>query len=244
MDLVNVAKIAWRRWYAVLVGVVLTAAGAGLVLTLPPTYEATSVLVLLAPNTPAPGAIPTGEDAPDDPTVNPYQAFDGSITVTAELMSTEMTQPRVVADLVARGASPDYQVTTDPDTGGPTVTITTRAGSAAEALKSTRLVTSEFHRQLEARQLTAGAPTGSLITASEVVDAVQADQLVSGRIRALVAVLAVGTVASIVLALAVDAIANARRRRRDRSDPPGSPATPGGDPDPVPVGVAEFGTRV
>lgn len=212
MDLVKIMQVAWRRWYVVAVGIVVTAIGGLAVLSMPPTYEATSVLVLLPPNTPPAVATPTaGEPAP----INPYQAFDGSITITAELMSTQLTQPSVVDALVQAGATPDYTVATDPETGGPTVTITAKTRSASQAIATTRLVSEEFRRRLTERQRAAGAPADSLITASAVVTPAHADKLVSGRNRALVAVAAVGAVISIVAALVVDHIAAARRAKRD-----------------------------
>jgi capsular polysaccharide biosynthesis protein len=246
MDLVSTARIVRRRWYAAVVGVVCTLIGTAVVLTMAPTYEATSVLVLLAPNTPSaatttPGAAP----AP----VNPYQAFDSSITITADLMSTQVMQPRVVDELVRRGASPDYTVATDPDTGGPTVTITAEAATGQQAVATTRLVSAEFRRQLTERQAQAGAPRSSLITASPVVTPTSADRLVSGRIRALVAVLGVGMVLSIGLALVAEAVALGLERRRTRRAPPAPsahdatiPSTVESlEPEPVGARVSEAG---
>lgn len=222
MDLVKTARIIRRRWYAVLIGVLCTLGGVAFVVTMPPIYEATSVLVLLAPNTPA--TVTTGPGAAAGP-VNPYQAFDSSITITATLMGTQVMQPTVVDALVRQGASPDFTVATDPNTGGPTVTITAKASTPSQALITTRLVTDEFRRQLNQRQAEAGAPESSMITASPVVTPSTANRLVSGRIRALVAVLAVGMVVSICLALAAESMALARDRRRDRRLPSGGSST-------------------
>jgi hypothetical protein len=236
MDLVKTARIVRRRWYAALLGLVCTLAGVGFVVTMAPTYEATSVLVLLAPNTPPAVATPPGATAAP---VNPYQAFDSSITVTADLMSTQVMQPKVVDSLVRRGASPDYTVATDPDTGGPTVTITAKAPTGRQALLTTGLVSSEFRRQLAARQADAGAPASSLITASPVVTPTAADRLVSGRIRALVAVIGVGAVLSICLALGAETLAlGSERRRADQESPGASDDTPAG-PTPEEPLVAE-----
>lgn len=213
MDLVSASRIIRRRWYAAAIGLLCTLAASAIVLSMAPTYEATSVLVLLAPNTPAAAsATPGAAPAP----VNPYQAFDSSITFTANLMGTQVMQPKVVDTLVLRGASPDYTVATDPSTGGPTVRITAKASTGHQALATTRLVSAEFRRQLTERQADAGAPASSLITASAVVTPTTADRLVSGRIRALVAVIGVGVVLSICLALGAEALALGRERRRER----------------------------
>lgn len=216
MDLVSVARVARRRWQVVVVGLVLTCVGVAALLVMPPTYEATSVLVLLAPSTPPPATSPTGSVPA---AVNPYQAFDSSIAVTAGLMATQLTQPGVVDRLVRRGASPDYTVTTDPDTGGPTVTITAKDRKPGTALATTRLVSTEFRRQLAASQIAAGAPKGSLISASVVVTPSRADPLVSGRNRALVAVLAIGLAISICAALAVDTLLMHRARKQAERNP-------------------------
>lgn len=221
MDLVKTARIVRRRWYMVMIGALFTLIGAAVVLMLPPTYEASSILVLLAPTSPTATASPTdGTPAP----VNPYQAFDSSITITANLMSTQVTQPQIVDAMVAKGASPDYTVGTDPTTGGPTVTITAQAPTPSQALLTTHLVADEFRRQLTARQKGAGAPSRSLITASPVVTPTNADRLVAGRIRALVAIFGVGAVASVCLALAAEAIADQRRRKQAALDRP-TPST-------------------
>lgn len=203
MDLVSVARVARRRWQVVVAGVAATCIAVIVLLVMPPTYEATSVLVLLAPSTPPPATSPTGSVPA---AINPYQAFDSSIAVTAGLMATQLTQPGVVDRLARRGATPDYTVTTDPDSGGPTVTITAKDRNADTALRTTRLVSTEFRRQLAASQVAAGAPKGSLISASVVTAPTHADRLVSGRNRALVAVLAIGLVISICAALAVDTL--------------------------------------
>ncbi len=216
MDLVNAARIVRRRWYAVLAGVVLTLVGAGVVWSLPPTYEATSVLVLLAPNTPPP--VEPGSGLEPEP-VNPYQAFDSSIVVTADLMSTRVTQPEVVDALVRRGASPDYTVGRNLDSASPIVTITARAKTPDQATGTARLVTTEFRTQLLEQQTAAGAPERALITTSSVVTPTRADELVSGRVRALVAVIGVGTVLSICLGLLAEAIATSRQRRHDHREP-------------------------
>jgi hypothetical protein len=140
---------------------------------------------------------------------------------------------------VRRGASPDYTVATDPDTGGPTVTITAKAPTGRQALLTTGLVSSEFRRQLAARQADAGAPASSLITASPVVTPTAADRLVSGRIRALVAVIGVGAVLSICLALGAETLAlGSERRRADQEAPGVSDDTPAG-PTPEEPLVAE-----
>lgn len=228
MDVVSTARVVRRRWYAALIGLVCTLAGCAVVLSMAPTYEASSVLVLLAPNTP-PAAAPTPGAATPGP-VNPYQAFDSSITVTADLMSTQVMQPKVVDALVRRGASPDYTVATDPDTGGPTVTITAKASTPDQALVTARLVSDEFRRQLTVRQSDAGAPANSLITASAVVTPTTADRLVSSRIRALVAVIAVGMALSICLALGAEAVALGLERRRERAASLGPPDDGAGSP--------------
>lgn len=246
MDLVSTARIVRRRWYAMVVGLVCTLVAAAFVATMAPTYEATSVLVLLAPNTPSAAATTPG--ATPEP-VNPYQAFDSSITITADLMSTQVMQPKVVDALVRRGASSDYTVATDPDTGGPTVTITAKAPTGHQALVTTRLVSAEFRRQLTERQAEAGAPASSLITASAVVTPTSADRLVSGRVRALVAVLGVGLVVSICLALVAEAVALALERRRARQatlaapvdDAAASNGEPG-VPERVPARASEAGS--
>lgn len=241
MDLVSTARIVRRRWHVVLIGLGLTLAGVATVLAMPPTYQSTSVLVLLAPNTP-PAVTPASGIVPRP--VNPYQAFDGSITITAQLMSTQLTQPGVVDTLVGKGASPDYTVEPDLETGGPTVTITAKASSPEQARLTTRLVSAEFRRQLTARQTAAGAPAESLISASTVVAPTPADQLISGRIRALVAVLAVGAVLSLGMALAADAIAEARHHAQTRrGDPSRHGAAPFRDPDTerIRVGASDGG---
>jgi hypothetical protein len=234
MDIVRAAQLVRRRWPAAAAGLLATVIGVAVLTQMPPKYQAKAVVVLLAPSTTTAGSGPE----PELVRVNPYRVFDDSLRITAEVLSTQLTQPEVVAPLVARGASPQFSVEVDPS-GGPTVTITADSPDAAKAIKTVALVRAELAAKLASRQTSAGAPPGGLISVADVVTPTSASKLVSGRVRALVATIGLGIVGSLGLALLADVILVERDKRRARHEELTAREGGGGDAGPRRALVAD-----
>src|SRR5512144_1515342 len=99
MDFLTFLQTLARRWVVVLGGLLVTGLGVAAVLRfVPPTYEASTSLLLTVPVSAAPKGAP-----PADPgQVNPYLGFGGALNVNAELLA-DVLDSRGCADDGARG---------------------------------------------------------------------------------------------------------------------------------------------
>ena len=100
-----------RRWILACILLVLTLAGTAYgYRKLPPTYQATSSVVFLAPKnmTKAFGN-------------NPYLAFTSNINLTADVVRYETMDMRTAQLLAAEGYTSTYEVSDAVDTAGPEI---------------------------------------------------------------------------------------------------------------------------
>ncbi len=132
-----------RRWIAV--GVLLLIFLPVVIVAfanLPRTYQSGSAVVLLA--SPAAARSAGG---------NPYLSFSPSLTLTAALLSEELTAPEAASELASHGVTGSYAVTLAPystTTTGSVLIVSVSARSAAAAEHSLRIVTAEIGTSLTA----------------------------------------------------------------------------------------------
>src|SRR5690606_38408257 len=112
----DVLAMLRRRWYVVVVGLLLIAGGAGLTyLQTPKSYQATGQLLLLLPPQ-AGGSTP----------INPYLNLDSGLNTAAALVASTMNTPEMQRSVAAAGHLAQYTIALNPDTG-PLLVITTEA---------------------------------------------------------------------------------------------------------------------
>lgn len=215
MDLWMIMRVLRRRWYIAVAGLLATVMGAYFVLgVLPSKYQVKQSVVLLAQGAPATATNASADSSPGSP--NPYRGFDSSISVTADVMSTAVTQPSVVKRLVAQGASSNYGATIDQQSGGPVVQITASSDKPAVAQRTVQLVTAELRTELANRQRAAGAPPSSWITIADITSPGAPQQMIKGKVRILIALGVLGVGGTVAAAYVFDALCRAWARRKAR----------------------------
>jgi hypothetical protein len=168
---------------------------------LPPTYQATSSVVFLAPKNMTKAF---GE--------NPYLAFTSNINLTADVVRYETMDMRTAQLLAAEGYTSTYQVSDAVDTAGPVLLVTATGHNQAAVEHTLSGVTSEITTKLEAIQ--AGLGDNNKIRDAVITFAPQPTTLKSKKEKPLLLLLALGLVATIGIPVIVDAQLS-RRTTRD-----------------------------
>lgn len=224
MDFWSSVKVLAKRWYIVAAGLVLTLAAAlGVNLLISPSYTATgSVVLSVPPNLPERGD-----------SLNPYLAY-GNLEVAAKVVASAMNQPSVVREQRRKGASGSFVVDLDPERSSPIITVDSRAATAAAAIRTVEVVTAGVQQQLADRQKALGAPQNTWITASTVVVPEEANRAIGSRLRAMSAVVVLGSIATLSLAFAVEGWSQGKARDAAASSARYGAATPPPSPAPLP----------
>jgi capsular polysaccharide biosynthesis protein len=210
MDLLSIVGTVWRHKLAVIPVIVLTALGAFYVLAIkPPLYQTSSEFLLVNPPLP-----PSAAQISADPSLakvntnNPYVNF-GDLTVTADALVDLLNSAASQHSLASAGADPRYQVALSADAGAPPIVQITGVGpSAQEAIRTANLVNAAAVSDLD--QMQKGVRPSYMITVTEIVSPVEAQLESSGKLRTLIAVLAMGG----ILIFTVISVAEALEKRR------------------------------
>ena len=216
MDLLSIAQKLWRYRLVTLPVVALTLFGAVYVVAVkPPVYKTTSSYVLINP--PAP---PTDEQIARDPalgrvqTDNPYTRFGDSRTVL-EVLAGNMSSESARRALLAAGVDPRFTVVPVSSFGfsSPIVQIDAEANSADGAMRSAKVVSDALREELASIQRSTDPRYQLKVQAVDAPD--HAEMQASGKLRALVGVLALGAVVLFVLVSLADALTEIRKSRED-----------------------------
>lgn len=228
MDFWNAIKVLVRRWYIVGLGFLITVGGAiGVNSSIAPSYTAVGSMVLaVPPNLPERAA-----------SANPYLAY-GNLSVAAKVVASAMNQPSVVREQRAKGATGTFLVDLDPERSSPIITVNSRAGNAADAIRTVEVVTAGVQQLLSERQKSLGAPQNTWITANSVVVPEEANRAIGSRLRAVSAVMVLGFIGTLTLAFAVEGWSQAKRQKQEppAADPP-APDPVVVAPPPPPLGI-------
>jgi hypothetical protein len=217
MDVMGSLRALRRRWILTLALLLLTLAGAGALAHRPGPYTSESQVVLL----------PSEQNSAINGR-NPYLSFGGSISLTADLVRREVTDPRTVQALAAQGYSAPYQVTDDTNTAGPVLDVTVTGSSKALVERTLYGVTAEIGRRLDIMQ--AGVKHASKITALTVSVDLTPTLKLSQKARTVVVILGLGLILTIAIPQIVDASIMrraARKAAKDDQDPGPDPGGPG-----------------
>lgn len=206
MDFVTFLQTLARRWLIVLAGLLVTAAGVIAVLRfVPPSYEASTSLLLTVPVT----GDQKGGSTSDPGQVNPYLAFGGALNVNAELLADLLASRDAHTMVRAAGGGAEYAVS--PGQGAaPVINVLATSGDAREAGATARAVVTVAAQLLSERQRASGAPQSSWIRVSALTSAGSAEQKTTSTIRALVSTVVLGVAATVLLAFTVEGIARRR----------------------------------
>lgn len=219
MNPVTIMQIWRRRWIlTVFVLLVALAGSATAVVKLPKAYEAQSTVVLV-PSMRTAKALGGG---------NPYLSFSSSLSIAADVVTTELTAPQTERELASSGYSQQYTAVSESTTGqtvasdsvlpGPFIVVTV-TGLQREPVERTLQALADVIRTKLAGMQTS-VPRNNWISASTVSFSPQATVSAGGTYRSLVLIIGVLVVTALCVPLIVDAqITRRRARRRTRNVP-------------------------
>jgi hypothetical protein len=206
VDFWSSIKVLVRRWYIVVIGLVITLGAVLAVNTLiSPSYTASGSAVLsVPPNLPEKAA-----------SSNPYLAY-GNLAVAAKVVASAMNQPSVVREMKAKGATGTFVVDLDPERSSPIIIVSSQAETSADAIRTVEVVIQGVQQLLADRQKGLGAPQNTWLTAASVVTPEEANKAVGSRLRAMSAVGVLGLLGTLTLAFAIEGWAQGRKRDANR----------------------------
>jgi hypothetical protein len=215
MDFWKTIGVLLRRWYvAVPVFVVAIGVAGGVYLKVPTQYESTGTIVLTAPTA---GGVTSINPAQAAGPGNPLLDFEGSLTITTQLLIQSLSSPTVAQQIADEGGVSTYQAG-DGETGGPFVVIIADANSAQEAELTVSLALKFAQSELDARQKNLNAPPSTYIGTQSVVSPTSSTTKIGGKVRAAGVALVLGIVLSLAAAYGIESYLTSRRRRRDDDD--------------------------
>lgn len=203
MNLAQTLRRLLRRWYILLLGLLL-AAGAvvGVWMKVPPRFERSSTQVLL----PGQASLPRGGG-------NPY-LFIGGLTLAADVVVRAIGSENVVKELEVAHPGIEIAVTRDPTTAGPVILITVGASSDDEAAVILQLLTHRTATVLRELQRDEAIPAKEQMTIVTVT--MDEHGTLKDRTRLILSVAAgAGVIAlSVLVAALVEGLSGRRGRRR------------------------------
>jgi hypothetical protein len=215
MDFWKTIGVLLRRWQvAVPVFVVALGIAGGVFLKVPTQYVSTGTMVLTAPTAGGVTAIdPSRASGPG----NPLLDFEGSLTITTQLLIQSLSSPSVNEQIAAEGGSSTYQAG-DGNTGGPFVVIIATANSPQNAELTVSLALKFAQSELDARQKNLDAPPSTYIGTQSVVSPTTATTKISNKVKDAGIALVVGLILSLGTAYGIESFAGRRRRNDDDDD--------------------------
>lgn len=209
----NVADALLRRWYVVVVALLLAAAGAYQVVRPTPQYVGSAVVVLKPPVT---------QNQP-----NQYTNLQPPLALVSYAVVQQLESPAGAKELRAAGVTGSYDLV--PRNSGtsatpryliPSLQVQSQAAGPDAAVTAVRSIIEVYTRHVEAMQEAEGVPTGAQITAS-VLTSPSAAQIQGDKIRGLAGMLLIGATVGVLGALWLDRYALNRRtppgRRRQQA---------------------------
>jgi len=216
-------RVLLRRWYAVFLGLVLTAGlGCAAVTLVPVQYKVEAEVLLLPPRK----AVPKGG--------NPYLYLDG-LNGIQDVLSRTMSDTQTGQALLEAGATGSHGVVPDPLSAGPVLVVTAEDASQEGALQTLRLVLDRVPSTLRRIQTSTQVPDGWMVTSTVITRDDSARMMRKSQLRALVVAVAVGLAATLLGASLLDSFLLRRRSRRGTGARAGNAAGTGGEAGPVTV---------
>ncbi|KAA9106483.1 hypothetical protein [Microbacterium rhizomatis] len=202
MILIDFLRALGRRWYVLVVGLVLTVALAvGAYVITPPEYTARGLIILL----PSEEAVANGG--------NPFLALD-NLDLPARILVSYFQSESAQTDVANVAAEATYVVSIEESTRGPIIAIDVKDVSAAGALSTLNYIAGEVPSNLARLQTEVSAPPASFVRSTPLTMDTIAKEDLSGTIRVVVAAAAAGLVVSLIVAFLVDRVRLGSGRRR------------------------------
>jgi hypothetical protein len=239
MDVLSLLRLVVSHWRVTAPAALLTVIGLVAAFQFSsPTYEATGSVVLLGP--PEPPDVTDGpESAAPDVGQNPFARY-GDLSVVADILARVMDSDSKAAEFESEGVS-DYTVVANGNglQRGPVVEVTGQGPSPEAATGSADLVLTEVDTVLSELQKAEGADPDYFIKTAPLDPPSTATAMYGSTLRAAIAVLALGVLGTIGLAV----LAEARVRRRPVRPPAAAGPVTSDAASPRTEGGASNGTR-
>jgi len=218
MDLFAIGGSLWRHKLVTIPVILLTFLGMYYVIAVrPPTYQSKADILLTNPPGP-----PTSAQIAADPSLarvnayNPFVSLENLVQV-ADVLIEMVSSPAARAALVQAGANPQYQLALDASLETPPgIEVTGVAPTARGALQSAQLVADVVSQDLYQIQAKKNVEKVYMITSIEFVKPTAATTVLSGKLRTLIEVLALGFILLLVgvsVSQAFEQRRNIRHRR-------------------------------
>ncbi|MGW7528385.1 hypothetical protein [Streptomyces sp. NPDC054783] len=200
----NVADALLRRWYVVVVALLLTAAGAYHVLRPAPQYVGSAVVVLKPPVT---------RNQP-----NQLTNLQPPLAVVSYAVIQQLQSPTGAAELTAAGVRGAYHLV--PRNSGtsatpryliPSLQVQSQASDPDAAVTAVRRIIDVYTKHVEEMQTVQGVPAGSRITAS-VLTSPSAAEVQGDKSRGLAGTALLGLAGGVLGALWLDRYVRGRRQ--------------------------------
>ncbi|MDQ1293152.1 MAG: hypothetical protein QG608_1033 [Actinomycetota bacterium] len=208
-------RVLLRRWYAVVLGLLLTAGlGCSAVVLVPVQYKVEAEVLLLPPKK----AVLKGG--------NPYLYLDG-LSGIQDVLSRTMSDAVTGRALLEDGATGVHSIVPDPLSAGPVLVVGVEDSTPEDALRSLGLVLDRIPVALRDIQTSAQVPDGWMVTSTVITEDDRAQLLRKTQLRAVVAGVAAGLAATVMGACLLDSFLQRRRRRRKDPENGGARHCPG-----------------
>lgn len=217
MDFFDSVRVLLRRWYVVLLGLLLLGGAAYYAIAVVPTnYQARAQYVLLLPaGSPGPGAI------------NPYLNLNGGLTFAASLIASDIGTKAAIEELADAGFTSTYTIGLS--TGaGPVLEVSASGTDPDDVLATRDAVLTRFDQELDELQAIPGIPSRQRIfSRTNAVDPV-AEAVPGAKKKALLLIVALGGTLTLIAAFTVDGLL----RRRSRTARTSAETQPAPEPEP------------
>jgi hypothetical protein len=214
----EVLRALGRRWYVVVVGLLVTGALSYVALrTSPPEFHARGLVLLL----PSDAAVGKGG--------NPFLQLSG-LEQPAGILVASFSSASARAEVEERSPSADYTIGIDDSTRGPVIAVDVTASSEAETMDTLNHLVARIPEELARLQAQVEAPADTAIGSMPLTVDKEADISRAGTVRMVIAALVVGLVGTGAAGYAVDALVQRRRLRAsgtsDQDEDPDSDPKP------------------
>lgn len=200
LDMMELFRTLRRRWLLTSLLLIVSLGGAATLAARPGPYQAKSEVTLL----------PSRQLA-STCGGNPYLCLSASLTLTADLVNRQVSDPSTAAYLASRGYTGSYALVDDPSTSGPVIDITVTGNNKSIVENTLRGVTNEVATKLA--QMQAGIRSVDQITSLRVYFDPRPALVIKKKARLPVVALAVGLLLTAAVPQIVDRLLRGRRSR-------------------------------
>ena len=208
MDLWDLTRLLFRRWYFALPMLLVSLASVAVVSrTVPPDYSATGHVTMIPPSQ------RTSAETPGR-VQNPWEEL--GFRALGQAVIIKLSEQKTLEDLVNAGFTDNFTVAMDDRT--PLFTIESVGSSPDQAIATTRKVMSMIGEDVVARQTRYGVAGGDLITTLALDNGDTVVKITSKTTRVLLVATALGVLLSAAPTIAIDALLRRRARSRQAAD--------------------------